>query len=58
MIFLFDFNRYKEDIKAITSFMTEVPVIQKPVQWFALQNWFLYDRYLRHGKVIVQFRTF
>ena len=34
---------------SINFFMTEVPIIKKPVHWFA-QNWFLYDKYLRHEK--------
>ena len=29
----------------VNSFMTEVPIIQKPVHWFALQmDWFLYAK--------------
>ena len=34
----------KELLMTINSFMTEVPIIQKPVS----MNWFLYDRDLRH----------
>ena len=32
--------------------MTEVPIIQKPVNWFAKSmDWFPYDRDLRHKRV-------
>ena len=34
----------------VNFFMTEIRIISKPVQLFALQ-WFLYDRDLRHERV-------
>ena len=35
------------------SFMTEAVIIQKPVHWFVLVHWFLYDNGLRHERVKV-----
>ena len=43
------------DEERLEFFMTEVPVIQKPLKSIDLQNklmdWFLYDKKLRHERV-------
>ena len=39
--------------RVFNSFLTEVPIIQKPVQLFAKQinDWFRHDRDLRHERI-------